>query len=174
LPEEILPGDSVRLLGEAAPGARVRVLVNDRTVASAVAGEQGGWRASVGFAQPGTYTVTLQTVDDASNVIAAAEPVTLVVLEPTPTTAPAEAPATAVVTPTETMTTTAAPQDVTAAMTETTGITATVTISPARPGALPSTGVAIDKLGLYNILIPLALVIGLISITAFQRKRTTL
>jgi hypothetical protein len=172
LPSEILPGDSVRLVGEAAPGARVRVLVNDATVASAVAGDQGGWRASLGFAQPGTYTVTLQVVDEAGSVLAAAEPVTLVVLEPTPTEAPTEAPtATTVVTPTVTMTETAEVAEAPAVMTETVGITATATISPGQPAALPGTGVAMDKLGLYNILIPLALVIGLFTVTALQRKR---
>jgi hypothetical protein len=168
LPEEILPGDSVRLLGEAAPGARVRVLVNDSTVASAVAGEQGGWRASVGFAQPGTYTVTLQVVDEASNVLASAEPVTLVVLEPTPTEAPTPA---TVVTPTVTMTETVEVAEAPAVMTETVGVTTTATISPGQPPALPGTGVALDRLGLYNILIPLVLVIGLFSVTALQRKR---
>jgi hypothetical protein len=136
-------------------------------VASAIAGDSGRWRTTIGFAAPGDYTVTLQVVDETDTVVAAAEPVTLTVLEPTPmateTTVPTATPA-SVVLPTATPTSELA-------MTAPAEITATVTISPAQPGALPGTGVALDHLGWYNVFIPLAFILGLVAMTFFQRKR---
>jgi hypothetical protein len=167
VPAEILPGDSIRLQGEAASGATIRVLVNDQVVASAIAGDSGRWRTTIGFAAPGDYTVTLQVVDETDTVLAAAEPVTLAVLEPTPaateTAVPTATPAS--VLPTATPVT----EPAVAAPAE---ITTTVTISPAQPGALPGTGVALDRLGWYNVFIPLALILGLVAVTLFQRKRS--
>src|SRR5690606_13969089 len=51
LPAEILPGDSVRLFGQADAGATVRVAVNDAVVGSAIAGDTGNFRTTVGFGQ---------------------------------------------------------------------------------------------------------------------------
>ena len=47
IPEQLLPGDTFRLRGTAGGGARVRVAVNNRVVAGAVAGPQGSWRTTV-------------------------------------------------------------------------------------------------------------------------------
>ncbi len=132
IPDQLLPGDTFRLRGTAAGGARVRVAVNDRVVAGAVAGPQGNWRTTVGFAGPGAYTLTVQLVQD-DTVLAQSEPILLTVLEPTPTTAP---------TPVLEPTPTAAPVDSSQTMTETAPVDASqpVTTTAAAPGELPGTG----------------------------------
>ena len=83
IPEQILPGDTFRLRGTSASNARVRVSVNAKVIAGAVAGPNGNWRASVGFAAAGTYTVTAQLVEN-DTVVAESEPVLLEVIAPTP------------------------------------------------------------------------------------------
>ncbi|RIK34685.1 MAG: hypothetical protein DCC55_32650 [Chloroflexi bacterium] len=164
IPSEILPGDSVRLFGEAAPGATIRVLVDDQPVAAAVAGDNGRFRTTVGFAQAGEYTVTLEVTDEEGNVVVASEPVTLTVMEPLATETPTEALPT--VTPTVEPTI-APPVEVTATVVT----TETVAVTPVQPAELPGTGVSIDRLGAYNLLIPLALIAGLVCVTIFQRQR---
>jgi hypothetical protein len=176
LPAQLLPGDSFRLRGETTPGATLKVLLNDVVVASAVAGDNGNFRATVGFARPGDYTLTVQVTDEAGNMLATTDPVTLTVLEPTPTEAatPTSEPlptVTVEVTPTVALTLTVEVTP-TMAATETIEATEAMTVAaPAQPGALPSTGVAIDHLGIYNVLVPLALIAGLAAVTLFQRKR---
>ena len=178
LPEQFLPGESFRLQGEASPGATVNVLLNDKVVASAVAGASGRFRATVGFAQPGEYALSLQVVDESGNVLAASEPVTLTVAEPTPTVVvPTETPiATVEVAPTVVSTETAVSGVAitpTLVSTETLTVTeTTTTTAAAQPGALPGTGVAIDRLGLYNVLLPVAQIAGLVMVTLFQRRRS--
>jgi hypothetical protein len=174
LPAEILPGDNITVRGDATPGSAVRVTINDRVVASAVTGSGGKWRAHVGFSQPGTYTVTAQLIDDQAAVIAVSEPAVVTVLEPTPTEAPTPVAAatiteTATVTPSATITTGAtvtATEPITAAA----AMTGTVTVTPTTPGALPGTGVSLDRLGGYNMLLPLALVLGLLLTTLWQKR----
>jgi Fe2+ transport system protein FeoA len=164
VPAEILPGESVRLFGEAAPGATIRVLVNGREVGSAVAGETGRFRTTVGFPQAGDYAVTLEVVDQDGNVVVSSAPVTLTIVEPTPTAVATELVPT--VTPTEEPTI-APPLEITATVVT----TETVAVPPVQPAELPGTGVSIDRLGAYNLLIPLALIAGLICVTIFQRQR---
>jgi type VI secretion system secreted protein VgrG len=134
IPEQLLPGDTFRLRGTAAGGARVRVAVNDRVVAGAVAGPQGSWRATVGFARAGEYTLTVQLVQE-DVAVAVSEPVFLTVLEPTPT---AEPTPTTVLEPTPT----AAAVDASQPITTVAPIDAAqpVTTTAAAPGDLPGTG----------------------------------
>jgi hypothetical protein len=134
IPEQLLPGDTFRLRGTAAGGARVRVAVNDRVVAGAVAGPQGSWRATVGFARAGEYTLTVQLVQE-DVAVAVSEPVFLTVLEPTPT---AEPTPTTVLEPTPT----AAAVDTSQPITTAAPIDAAqpVTTTAAAPGDLPGTG----------------------------------
>lgn len=93
IPEQILPGDTFRLRGTAASSAKVHVLVNDKVVASAVAGPNGNWRTTIGFAAAGTYTVTTQLMDN-DTAVAASEPILVEVIAPeaTPTNTPEPAP----------------------------------------------------------------------------------
>jgi hypothetical protein len=134
IPEQLLPGDTFRLRGTAAGGARVRVAVNDRVVAGAVAGPQGSWRATVGFARAGEYTLTVQLVQE-DVAVAVSEPVFLTVLEPTPT---AEPTPTTVLEPTPT----AAAVDTSQPITTAAPVDAAqpVTTTAAAPGDLPGTG----------------------------------
>jgi hypothetical protein len=133
VPAQLLPGDTFRLRGTAAGGARIQVSINDRVVAGAVAGPQGNWRATVGFASAGSYILTVQLVQDGA-VTAQSEPIELTVLEPTPTTEP---------TPTAVLEPTATPAvDSSQTMTETAPVDASqpVTTTAAAPSDLPGTG----------------------------------
>jgi hypothetical protein len=167
LPPQILPGDAVRIRGDAAPGSTVRVAINDRVVASAIAGDNGRFRATVGFSRPGAYTVTLQLVDESNTVVITSDPVILSVLESTPTEAPTP---TEVITPTAELTITVGITQA-QAITPTAPITTSEMVSPTGPAALPGTGVALDRLGGYNVLLPLALICGLVFVTLWQRKQ---
>ncbi|MCL4862097.1 MAG: hypothetical protein KJZ93_21965 [Caldilineaceae bacterium] len=165
VPSQIVAGDSFRLRGEAAPGSTVQVLLNDRVVSTVVVGDSGAFRATVGIGAPGEYTLVLQTVDEAGAVLIAAEPVMLMVVEPTPTEAAPTATPVQILAPTATpMAEAEAPIEPSEVMTETVEPVAGV----AQPDELPSTGVSIDHLGGMNVLIPLALVVSLVGATLFQ------
>ena len=118
----MLPGNSITLRGDAAPGSTVRIQVNQKTVAAAVAGDTAKWRTHIGFNAPGDYGVQAVLIDEDQNTIAASEIITITVLEPTPTPVP----------PTETPT--PAP---TATATDTPEPTATATAVP--PTEMPTT-----------------------------------
>ncbi len=175
LPAEILPGDSLRLRGQAAPGNTVQVLVNDQLAATAIAGDSGAFRATIGFAQPGENFVTLQVVDESGEVLSVSEPIPFSVSEP----APAEAAAVVVASPTSsviltpTVVSSAAvtPTATIDALAESIPLTETAAIAMQQPPELPSTGIAMDQLGIYNILLPVALIVALAGVTIFQRKR---
>ncbi|MCE7988204.1 MAG: hypothetical protein DYG89_44155 [Caldilinea sp. CFX5] len=135
IPEQLLPGDTFRLRGTADGGARVQVAVNNRVVAGAVAGPQGSWRTTIGFARSGTYTLTVQVLQNEA-VAAQTEPIFLTVLEPTPTTEPTP---TAVLEPTATA---ATPVDSSQTITGAAPVDASqpVTTTAAAPSDLPGTG----------------------------------
>ena len=157
IPEQLLPGDTFRLRGTTVGGAKVRVTVNDRVVGAAVAGPNGNWRTTIGFASAGTYTLTTQLMEGDA-VLAASEPVFVTVLEPIPTPEPTVAAAvdasqgvseTVAVSDTVTATvdasqgvsdTVAVSDTVTAAVDASQGVSDTVASDPAAPDALPGTG----------------------------------
>ena len=144
VPDQLLPGDTFRLRGTADSGARVRVAVNNRVVAGAVAGPQGNWRTTVGFAAAGEYTVTVQLVQE-DVVVAESEPIFLTVLAPTPTPEPTPTATSAPVDASQPVTDTgAAPVDASQAVTDTgaapVDASQPVTGTVDAPGALPGTG----------------------------------
>ncbi|MBX3014586.1 MAG: hypothetical protein KF832_23910 [Caldilineaceae bacterium] len=140
IPDQILPGASIRLLGTAGSRARVRVTVNGNTIGGAIAGAEGNWRTTVGFAAAGTYTLTAQLIEN-DIAVAESEPVLITVVapeatatntpEPTATNTPAP---TATNTPEPTATNTAAPT-----ATNTAEPTATSTPLPAATNTLEPT-----------------------------------
>ena len=83
LPAEPLQPGSVTLSGTAGPGAQVLVLVNGTPSATASAGVDGNWSATVEL-PAGTYTVQAQTVDNVGGVAGESEPVAITVGGETP------------------------------------------------------------------------------------------
>jgi hypothetical protein len=77
--QEIAKG-TVPLLGSGAPGAKIQVLIDEQLVGSAQVDGTGFWFLTIELTEPGTHSITLQTVTQ-GELVMSSEPVAFVIVE---------------------------------------------------------------------------------------------
>ena len=70
--------------GTGQPGSKVQVLANGVVLGEAVVGGDGTWTLAVDLGKSGSYTLSVQDVDASGKLVAASDPVSVVLAVPTP------------------------------------------------------------------------------------------
>ena len=79
-----LDDGKVTLKGTGQPGSKVQVLANGVVVGEVIVGGDGSWTLAVDLGKPGNYVLSAQVVDASGKLVAASDPVSVVLAAPTP------------------------------------------------------------------------------------------
>ena len=82
LPEPLSLGD-LTLQGTGTPGSTVEVLLGDRSLGTAVVGDDGSWTLDTTIAEPGDYTISAQAIDDDGQAIETGTEIAISIAAPT-------------------------------------------------------------------------------------------
>ena len=78
--------ETLNLFGAGEPSSEIEILANDQVVGNATIEDDGDWRFSLLFSQPGAYDLQAQALDADGSVITASNTISLTVTAPVPLT----------------------------------------------------------------------------------------